>query len=227
MQNTPTPEFLVIQAAPEAGAGTLGALSDTARLVGQAGGALLAAAAWPDVHALEPGSIAYTTVLAKWPDRAALDRFWTDLGNDARAASLLGDAQVRVLAATGLPEAGLPGDPLPTAASVDLARFDGTPAYMIIDGRAYDADRLAAYREIIFELMLERSSYYLVITDAAGVRILQGAWDEQIFAISKWPSLAHGRDFWFCERYQTEAIPTRTGAGRFTVNLFEGAETGT
>ena len=55
------------------------------------------------------------------------------------------------------------------------------------------------------------------------VTALSGVWRDQIFAISRWPTRAAAEDFWFCDRYQTQAIPLRVGYGRFDVNLLDAA----
>jgi uncharacterized protein (DUF1330 family) len=52
--------------------------------------------------------------------------------------------------------------------------------------------------------------------------VLHGQWTDLIVAISRWPDIGRAHDFWFSERYQTVAIPTRTGAGRFDVQLVTG-----
>ncbi|MBT8447875.1 MAG: DUF1330 domain-containing protein, partial [Gammaproteobacteria bacterium] len=53
------------------------------------------------------------------------------------------------------------------------------------------------------------------------VTVLAGNWGEHALIVSAWPAPENARDFWYCDAYQNEAIPARTGAGRFTVSLFE------
>lgn len=219
------PDFVLVQAEESASTEAGIAASALKTLAREAGGTLLADVTNKDVDALEPGSTPYTTQLYRFDNEDATDAFWATAKADPAIAPLLADDKMRVLAAQGLPAEGIPGDPLPTAASdFTIPETDSPPGYMFIDGEAYDVDRLMTYREIIFALMLERASYYLVICEADGVRVLSGRWDEKIFAISKWPTVEHGRDFWYCDRYQNEGIPTRSGAGHFHVNLFEGLQ---
>ena len=75
------------------------------------------------------------------------------------------------------------------------------------------------YRGIILPMMFERHAYYTAFELGGDVEVLSGAWDEAIFAISRWPSRAAARDFWLCERYQNDAIPLRLDVGRFSVAL--------
>ncbi len=71
-------------------------------------------------------------------------------------------------------------------------------------------------------MMRERGAYYIAFELGGSVTVLAGAWQEGIFAISRWPRRAHAEDFWFSERYQQTAIPIRTGVGRFDVQIIEG-----
>ncbi|NJP12362.1 MAG: DUF1330 domain-containing protein, partial [Leptolyngbyaceae cyanobacterium RU_5_1] len=96
------------------------------------------------------------------------------------------------------------------------------PAYMLIEGTGIDDARMDQYRSIILPMLRERGAYYVAFELGGNVRVLAGEWAEGIFAISRWPDLAAAHDFWFCERYQKIAIPTRTGASRFEVQLTEG-----
>ena len=221
------PDFLLAQVEPDASAGAASALGPLAEICEQHGGIVLAHVPSDQIGALEPGSIAYTTLLVRFSDQAATEKTWAVAKSDGRLGPLLSDPKARVTAAQGLPVDGIPGDPLPTVASVDdFPVADGPRGYMFIDGVATDLDRLLIYRGIIFELMLERSAYYLVICDASGVRVLSGEWKQEIYAISYWPTPGHAEDFWYCDRYQNEGIPTRTGAGTFYVNLMSGKDLG-
>jgi uncharacterized protein (DUF1330 family) len=223
MMAVQNPDFVLVQVEDSASAGAISVLPQLMGLAEKMGGQCLATVSSADVDALEPGSVPYTSQIFQFANEKTTEAFWSEVSRDNTYKPLIRDSKARVLAAQGLPLQGLPGDPLPTIASIsETPEAEGPPAYMFIDGEAYDHDRLMIYRGIIFELMIERSSYYLAICEADGVRVLSGEWNEKIFAISKWPSVEHGRDFWYCDRYQNEGIPTRTGAGHFHVNLFEG-----
>ena len=221
------PQFMLVQIMPATEEAFIGLLVDLGDEIRAGDGEVLALSESKNVDALEPGSIPYATMLAKWPNLKAFESFWQERKGRGAIASLLVAEDVRILAVAGLPEKGLPGDPIPTIATVEAIDCDGPPGYMVIDGEAYDPGRLEKYRNILFELMRERSSYYLALTDASGVRVLKGDWDEQIFAVSKWPAVEFGRDFWTCDTYQNVAIPIREGVGHFTVNLFSGTQTDT
>jgi len=217
------PDFVLVQAEESASAKALAGLPSLITHTEKVGGQCLADVSYENVDALEPGSIPYTSQVLMFENQGATESFWNSVRSDHLTKELIDDPKVRILAAQGLPKEGIPGDPLPTVASnYIMPDTKEPPGYMFIDGKAYEEKKLLKYREIIFELMLERASYYLVICEADGVRVLSGSWDENIFAISKWPTRGHGRDFWYCDRYQNEGIPTRAGAGHFHVNLFEG-----
>ena len=221
----PNPDFFLVQIDPDASMAATSALAPLASLAETHGGVVLAKMASEQIGALEPGSIPYTTLLVRFSEKAKTDAFWAAAQTDERITPLLEDPRARVTAAEGLPVGGIPGDPLPTSASIDaFPAADGPRGYMFIDGVATDLDRLLIYRGIIFELMLERSAYYLVICEASGVRVLSGEWTEEIYAISYWPTPGHAEDFWYSDRYQNEGIPTRTGAGTFHVNLMSGID---
>lgn len=215
------PEFLVVQIRPDADQELTESFRVFVARIEASEGSILTCQYSPDVEALEPGSIAYTSLISKWPNQQALDAFWESVAGDKEVEPLLLTDNARVLAVAGLPEEGWPGEPVPIIATVPNSGLDGPTAYLIVDGEAYDPDKLNAYRVILFELMAEWHGYYIALTDASGVRVLCGDWDEQIYAISRWPSMEEARGFWNCDRYQKEAIPIRTGAGHFAVTIQE------
>lgn len=88
-------------------------------------------------------------------------------------------------------------------------------------GKPFEA-RMDAYRDIILPMLRERGAHYPLFELGGAVGVLHGHWQEGILAISRWPDLARAHDFWFSDRYQKVAIPTRTGAGTFDVQLAAG-----
>ena len=70
--------------------------------------------------------------------------------------------------------------------------------------------------------MKERGGYYVVLSLGGSARVLRGAWSEQSFIVSRWPTHELARDFWFSDGYQNEAIPARTGVSSFKVHLLRG-----
>jgi uncharacterized protein (DUF1330 family) len=176
-------------------------------------GAVLAAAEGERVTPLEAGTAHSGLLIARFA-------FEEDLQACFEALSLP-DGTV-ALAAAGLPYEGWPGDFVPTIATVDVPDAGAPRTYMVIEGTGTDQDRMDRYRDIILPMMRERGSYYVLFELGGSVRVLAGQWSEGIFAISRWPSRAHAEDFWFADRYQNVAIPLRTGAGRFDVQIVEG-----
>lgn len=222
MSGSGAPELLVLQLP-----GDDLPLSGLARLAGavaDGGGEVLGCEPLERVELLEPGTPAAAVLVARWPTREGLDRAWA-LGVEAQFAELAAGRQgALALAAEGLPPEGLPDAlDIPTAASVPVEELHVPPSWMVIDGSVSDPVRIVAYRDIILPMMFERGSLYIAFCiGGSGVRVLRGAWDEQIFAISRWPTHASAHSFWYSERYQTEAIPIRTGIGAFHVHLLRG-----
>lgn len=176
-------------------------------------GTILAAAPASGVTPLEPGTAHTGLVIARFA-------FEDDLNACARALALP-DGTV-ALAAAGIPYEGWPGSFVPTIASVDVPDAGAPRTYMLIEGTGTDQARMDQYRDVILPMMRERGAYYVAFELGGNVRVLAGTWSEGIFAISRWPSRAHAEDFWFSDRYQQVAVPLRTGAGRFDVQVVDG-----
>jgi uncharacterized protein (DUF1330 family) len=181
-------------------------------------GTLLAAAPSAEVQPLEQGTIQTGLLIARFAYAPDLDLFWAGAG--ALAAALPAGSQA--LGAAGLPYEGWPGHMVPTIATVDVPASDAPRAYMLIEGSSTDESAMDRYRDIILPMLRERGAYYPMFELGGSVKVLHGTWAYGILAVSRWPDLARARDFWFCGRYQNEAIPTRTGAGTFEVQLTAG-----
>ena len=180
-------------------------------------GDVLAAAPQGSVTVLEPGSAHSGLVIARFAFAADRDAFWS-------SATLLIDADpgLVALACAGIAWEGWPGNFVPTIATVDVPASDLPRTFMVIEGTGTDQTRMDAYRDIILPMMRTRGAYYIAFELGGNVSVLQGEWNEGIFAISRWPSRAHAEDFWFCDLYQKTAVPIRTGVGRFDVQIVEG-----
>jgi uncharacterized protein (DUF1330 family) len=122
----------------------------------------------------------------------------------------------------GLPWEGWPGHFVPTIATVDVPDAAAPRCFMVIEGTGTDQERMDRYRDMILPMMRERGAYYVAFELGGDVEVLAGQWSKGIFAISRWPSRDLAEDFWFSERYQNEAVPIRTGVGRFDVQIIEG-----
>jgi uncharacterized protein (DUF1330 family) len=208
------PAFLVVKPVSADAA----MLADWSAAILAARGTILAAALPDAVEVLEPGSLHTGLILARFAWGPDLDGFWA--GAAALAAGLSDGSQV--MAANGLPWEGWPGHVVPTIATVDVPAADGAPAYMLIEGTTFDEGRMDDYRDIILPMLRARGAYYPMFELGGAVRVLHGVWSDDILAVSRWPSIALAHDFWFSDRYQNTAIPTRTGAGRFDVQLTRG-----
>lgn len=187
-------------------------------------GEVLACGEAAAVELLEPGTPLAAVVIARWESRAACETGWRGGVGAAVAGLIAGAPGALALAAEGLPAEGLPDQlEVPTVASVPIAVLASPPTYMAIQGSVTHAERIVGYRNIILPLMKELGALYVVFCiGGGGVRVLHGSWDEQIFAISRWPTHAAAHGFWYSDRYQQVAIPIRTGIGAFHVHLLRG-----
>jgi uncharacterized protein (DUF1330 family) len=208
------PAFLVLK--PASADAAMLARWQTA--IAAARGTVLAAAAPADVEVLETGTGHTGLLIARFAWAPDLDAFW------AGAADLAGTLPPgsQALGATGLPYEGWPGHPVPTIATVTIPASENARAYMLIEGTGTDETRMDAYRDIILPMLRERGAYYPLFELGGAVKVLHGNWAWGILAVSRWPDIDRAHDFWFCDRYQNSAIPTRTGAGRFEVQLAAG-----
>jgi uncharacterized protein (DUF1330 family) len=220
-KTSPIPEFMCLQV-PHAGDAPA-ALEQAALFTQGTGGTLLARGSYDDVEVLEQGTPRAAVLIARWDSREAFDSGWAS-HRGALEAAVAAIPGASLVAVPGLPVEGLPAQPeIPTIASVKPPPSDEPPTYMLIQGRVFDQQRIDQYRDIILPMIAERGAYYTVFSLMPGeLRALIGTWREQIFAISQWPTRAAAHDFWYCERYQQVAIPTRTGAGAFLVHLLRG-----
>ena len=171
------------------------------------------------LQALEPGTPLAHTWISRWPSKDAAREGFAAL--DLR--TLQQPEPPQVLLAAAIPDEGLPAamDFVPTHRNVD-AVLPQPPTLMLIEGTATDQARMDRYRDIILPLMREQDAFYLSFELGGSVEVLSGAWEEAIFAISRWPQAHTARAFWLGRRYQEDAIPLRIDIGRFHVATMEG-----
>lgn len=220
MTTMPSPHFLVLEV-PDLVAARATFEAWTPR-IDAAGGTVLAAALPCDVRVLEAGTRLAAVLIARFDGADALYRFWRAAGTQEAFVPAGRVSGSRAVAVKGVPAAGLPGDFLPTVATVTAPVLPTPPAYMLVQGSVANLEPIQEYVGIIMPMLRERCGYYVVYAEAPDVAVLHGAWAEQAFIVSRWPTLAAAQDFWCCERYQRQAIPTRTGHGSFTVLLMPG-----
>lgn len=205
------PAFLILKFPAASDAGSIKRWS---LAISAARGTILAAATADAVKPLEEGCAHDALVLARFPVAGDLDRFWNTAPEQP--------AGLVALAADGLPWEGWPGHDVPTIATVTVPD-DGAPrCYMLIEGTGHDEERLNRYRDIILPMLRERGAYYVLFSLGGTTRVLSGAWDEAVLAISRWPSQARAEEFWYSDRYQKVAVPIRTGVSRFDVQIVNG-----
>lgn len=216
------PGFLFLEIAGEH-ANQVGLWREVGAAVRRLGGHVLASGPSGRIACLEPGTVAAGMLVAKWGDPAALTAAATSELVPMLRRSVPAGAVPLALQVNGLPEIGLPEMmDIPTVASVPKPPREPRNVFLVIRGSAWDQDRLNQYRDVILPMHKERGGYYEVFAIQPGeVTALCGEWREQIFAISRWPRRAAAEDFWFCDRYQAQAIPLRLGAGRFVVHMLE------
>ena len=182
-------------------------------------GTVLAVGNTDAVKPLEPGTTHTGLVIARFAFAADRDAFWS-----SKAAKRLvdSDSGLVALACNGIAYEGWPGNFVPTIATVDVPDAGAPRTLMAIEGTGTDQERMDRYRDLILPMMRERGAYYIAFELGGDVTVLAGKWSEGIFAISRWPSKAMAEDFWYSNQYQKEAIPIRTGVGRFDVQIIEG-----
>jgi uncharacterized protein (DUF1330 family) len=182
-------------------------------------GTILACGDADAVTPLEVGTAHTGLVIARFAFTEDRDGFWTSPAAQQLAAA---DAGLVALACNGIAYEGWPGNFVPTIATVDVPVADAPRTFMVIEGTGTDQERMDRYRDMILPMMRARGAYYIAFELGGDVRVLAGRWNEGIFAISRWPSAEHARDFWYCDQYQKEAIPIRTGVGKFDVQIITG-----
>jgi uncharacterized protein (DUF1330 family) len=218
------PGFLFMELAGEH-ANQVGLWRDVAAMVRAAGGTVFASGPPGGVACLEPATVAAGMLIAKWRDPEALTRAALGTILPKIRAAVPSSTVPLMLRVNALPEIGLPGMmDIPTVASVPVPPSLPRNAFFVVRGSAWDQARLDQYRDVILPMHKERGAYYEAFAIQPGeVTALSGTWAEQIFAISRWPSRAMAEDFWYCDRYQKQAVPLRLGAGRFTVHMLDAA----
>jgi uncharacterized protein (DUF1330 family) len=93
------------------------------------------------------------------------------------------------------------------------------PAYLVIEARITDPQRLRAYAEANPPIVARYGGRYLAIRTA--VEALEGELGERKLLISEWPSMQAARDYWNSPEYRA-IKPLREGAGEFRVVLVDG-----
>ena len=216
------PQFLFVELAGEH-ANQVNILQGAALELRTAGATVLAYAPAGRVSCLEPGTVGSGILIARAPDAQAALRIGKSVLLPFLARSLHAGSVPLVLVVNGLPANGLPEMmAIPTVASVPVAPSLPRNSLMVVRGSVTNQDQLDKYRDVILPMLKERAGYYEVFAISPGeVTALSGEWRDQIFAISRWPSRVAAEDFWFSDRYQTQAIPLRVGHGHFDVHLLD------
>jgi uncharacterized protein (DUF1330 family) len=198
---------------------TTGANAAWADAITASRGTVLAVGDAALVTPLEQGTTHTGLVIARFAFAEDRDAFWS---SDTAQHLARNDGGLVALACNGIAYEGWPGNFVPTIATVDVPDAGADRTFMVIEGTGTDQDRMDRYRDMILPMMRERGAYYVTFELGGDVDVRAGEWNEGIFAISRWPSKAAAEDFWYCDKYQKEAIPIRTGVGKFDVQIIEG-----
>lgn len=219
------PHFIIVEAAPEASDAVLGyAGLCESPLAAHSGSVVLAAPASAG-EVLEEGTKKRAVVVFKFTSDGEAAAFWFDSAHQEVFTALFGgQGFLHAISVPGIPEDGLPEEPLPTAANVTIHQSEGPKAYMLVQGTVSDPEPIAAYMETIIPMIIERGGVYRAWTLPDGPEVLAGEWPPQYLVLSEWPSIAEPRDFWYSDTYQNVAIPTRQPASDFNVLLFEASQ---
>lgn len=222
MENQSGPQFVVIEATQEASSLALAYGVVVSALVIEHEGVVLLAGPADKAEVLEDGSVPHAVLVFKFPSAEAAENFWADDANQhALDTEFPNGGLLHAISVPGIPEDGLPGEPIPTVANVTVPESSGPKAYMLVQGTVSDPEPIATYMETIIPMIIERGGVYRAWTPPEGPKVLAGAWPPQYVVLSEWPSINEPRDFWYSDTYQNVAIPTRKPASDFTVLLFE------
>ncbi len=215
----PNPSYLIIKVKPETIKNVDEYFKSIIEIASLNGAELLGHVKSTNVVVFEIGSIPSSTLILKWKESSeVVNKFWNSKIHQSIFNKLSLDFRENLTSfiAQGLPDEGLINEPIPTIASYDAATIENNVS-LIIEGTVSKPKVIEEYREILFEIMIEQKSYYVVLTSSEGIDVLHGKWSEDIFAISRWKSMKSIHEFWYGERYQNTAIPIRIGAGKFSV----------
>jgi|GEM_PF-2719418 uncharacterized protein (DUF1330 family) len=222
MQNPAVPQFIILEVLPAFSAAALSYADAIETLLLDHQGSVVFAAPADKAEILEEGSDPRAVVALKFETGDAASAFWSSSENQTIFAQMFSDGGVlHAISVPGIPEAGLPDEPLPTVANVTIPESDGPKAFMLVQGTVSDPEPIGTYMETIIPMIIERGGVYRAWTPPEGPVVLAGEWDPQYIVLSEWPSVSEPRDFWYSDTYQNIAIPTRKPASDFTVLLFE------
>ena len=199
-------------------------LAESSSLVGEFGGTVLAGVSADGVECLEPGTPDSAVFLVEFGQAQQARAFWASERHQNLLPPTSSQAGLLALVVPGLPYNGLPeAMEIPTTASVEPPEGHGPRAFMVIQGSVSDQERMDQYRDILLPLIAAQGAFYIAFEIMAVAEVLMGNWPWSLFAISRWPDYAAGHAVWDSDRYQTKAIPKRTGAGIFHVHFFTGS----
>ena len=93
------------------------------------------------------------------------------------------------------------------------------PAYMVVDARSSDPDRMAEYRRLAEAAVAKFGGRYLV--RGAPYETQEGSWQPQRLVVLEFPSMEIGRKFYDSPEY-VAARKSREGVSNFDMLLVEG-----
>ncbi len=93
------------------------------------------------------------------------------------------------------------------------------PAYMVVDARSSDPERMVEYRNLAQVAVAAYGGRYLV--RGAAYETLEGGWQPQRLVVLEFPSMEAGRKFYDSPEY-VAARAARAGVSDFDMLLVEG-----
>jgi len=93
------------------------------------------------------------------------------------------------------------------------------PAYMVVDARSSDPERMAEYRRLAQIAVEQHGGRYLV--RGAPYETLEGGWQPQRLVVLEFPSMDAARTFYDSSEYRA-ARDARAGVSDFDMLLVEG-----
>ena len=217
-----SPQFILCEAAAPASDATMGYAAGAREILEAHGGEIIVAAPADAAQPLEVGTEKHALVALKFSAEGAAKAFWADPAHRELFSSLESTPGfLHAISITGIPEEGLPGEPLPTTATVTIPDNPAPSGWMLVQGTISDPGPIARYMEILVPMIVERGGVYRVWTDPDGPELLAGDWPRQYVVFSEYPSIEVANELWYSDTYQNEAILARKPASDFRVLLFE------
>ena len=94
------------------------------------------------------------------------------------------------------------------------------PAYLVVQGKVTDREGFKAYSAALPPIYRKYGGYYVAMTPAPLLEVMEGEPEQRSVVIAKFPSKEAARNFWNSPEYAA-AKKLRDGKGSFYVMIVE------